>query len=45
MRKEGTEARIGMERLPPSTNQKAPQINLDPAKYGTFVEIGAGQEV
>ena len=27
------------------THQKALQINLDPSKYGTFVEIGAGQEV
>ncbi|MCH2110355.1 MAG: hypothetical protein MK135_13615, partial [Polyangiaceae bacterium] len=28
-----------------STEQKALDINLDEAKYGTFVEIGAGQEV
>jgi hypothetical protein len=28
-----------------STHQKALQINLDQAKYGTFAEIGAGQEV
>src|SRR3977135_611057 len=28
-----------------STHQKALQINLDPTKYGTFVEIGAGQEL
>src|ERR1700682_1558493 len=28
-----------------STNQKALKINLDPAFYGTFAEIGAGQEV
>ena len=27
------------------TDKKALQINLDPAKYGTFAEIGAGQEV
>lgn len=27
------------------SNQKALQINLDPATYGTFAEIGAGQEV
>src|SRR5450631_344787 len=27
------------------THQKALRINLDPAKYGTFAEIGAGQEV
>jgi hypothetical protein len=29
----------------PDTHQKALQINLDPTKYGTFAEIGAGQEV
>src|ERR1700720_3379085 len=28
-----------------STNQKALKINLDPQFYGTFAEIGAGQEV
>lgn len=28
-----------------STHQKALQVNLDTSKYGTFVEIGAGQEV
>lgn len=28
-----------------STHQKALQINLDAARYGTFAEIGAGQEV
>ena len=27
------------------TDEKALHINLDPAKYGTFAEIGAGQEV
>ena len=27
------------------THQKAAFINLDPSKYGTFAEIGAGQEV
>src|ERR1700743_624298 len=27
------------------TNQKALQINMDAKKYGTFAEIGAGQEV
>src|SRR5215475_2961753 len=31
------------ERL--DTNQKAQQINLDAKRYGTFAEIGAGQEV
>ena len=34
-----------MEREIISTHQKALQINLDPTKYGTFAEIGAGQEV
>src|SRR5687767_616985 len=28
-----------------STHQKALQINLDQTKYGTFAEVGAGQEV
>ena len=28
-----------------STHQKALKINLDPVRYGTFAEIGAGQEV
>ncbi len=28
-----------------STHQKALKINLDPTRYGTFAEIGAGQEV
>jgi len=28
-----------------NTHQKALRINLDSGKYGTFVEIGAGQEV
>ena len=28
-----------------SPTQKALQINLDPTIYGTFAEIGAGQEV
>src|SRR5215213_8140563 len=27
------------------TDKKAFQLNLDPKKYGTFAEIGAGQEV
>jgi hypothetical protein len=30
---------------PQSAHQKALQINLEPAIYGTFAEIGAGQEV
>jgi len=33
------------ERAKLSTNQKALKINLDPLRYGTFAEIGAGQEV
>ena len=28
----------------PSTREKALKLNLDPTKYGTFAEIGAGQE-
>ncbi|MBZ5662667.1 MAG: TonB-dependent receptor [Acidobacteriia bacterium] len=28
-----------------STGQKALKVNLDPVRYGTFAEIGAGQEV
>ena len=33
------------ERANLSTHQKALKINLDPTFYGTFAEIGAGQEV
>lgn len=33
------------ERPKLNTHQKALAINLDPARYGTFAEIGAGQEV
>ena len=29
----------------PNTDRKAPTINLDLRRYGTFAEIGAGQEV
>src|SRR5437660_12750634 len=32
------------ERPKLTTNQKALKINLDPLRYGTFAEIGAGQE-
>ena len=28
-----------------TTHEKALRINLDPVRYGTFAEIGAGQEV
>jgi len=34
-----------MEQTILSANQKALQINLNESKYGTFAEIGAGQEV
>ncbi len=34
-----------MKRESLGTHQKALRINLDTAKYGTFAEIGAGQEV
>jgi hypothetical protein len=34
-----------MDQVKLDTHQKALEINLDPAKYGTFAEIGAGQEV
>lgn len=34
-----------MQPPPSSTNQKALKINLDPLLYGSFAEIGAGQEV
>ena len=30
---------------PTDPHQKALAINLDPRRYGTFAEIGAGQEV
>lgn len=33
------------ERVALTTGRKALNINLDPSKYGTFAEIGAGQEV
>ena len=34
-----------MNREVPGTHQKALEINVDPYIYGTFAEIGAGQEV
>ena len=34
-----------MSELRPDTHQKALQLNLDATAYGTFAEIGAGQEV
>ena len=39
------EAPFTDERPRLTTNQKALKINLDPIRYGTFAEIGAGQEV
>jgi hypothetical protein len=30
---------------PPTTHEKALRLNIDAAKYGSFAEIGAGQEV
>src|SRR4051794_28103380 len=36
---------MGDERQQLSTHQKALKINLDALRYGTFAEIGAGQEV
>src|SRR6476660_4317565 len=37
--------RIPSANEPLDTHAKALQINLDPRRYGTFAEIGAGQEV
>jgi len=34
-----------LEQSPLSTHDKAFQTNLDHRRYGTFAEIGAGQEV
>ncbi len=34
-----------MKEEPIDTHSKALKINLDPRWYGTFAEIGAGQEV
>ncbi len=36
---------VMVESVRPNTEEKALAINLDAAKYGTFAEIGAGQEV
>ena len=35
----------GVQNRPLDTHTKALQINLDARRYGTFAEIGAGQEV
>src|SRR3984885_6768313 len=45
MRHAAVETPLHDERPRLSTNQKALKINLDPLRYGTFAEIGAGQEV
>src|SRR5512143_465425 len=34
-----------MDSMSPGTAQKALSINIDASRYGTFAEIGAGQEV
>ncbi len=39
MRTDGTKRNVA------DTHQKALEVNLDPRRYGTFAEIGAGQEV
>src|SRR5262249_51045522 len=36
---------VGVNMAKSTTHEKALGINLDAAKYGTFAEIGAGQEV
>jgi hypothetical protein len=41
--RDGGKENMSKEKL--NTGQKALQINLDAKKYGTFAEIGAGQEV
>jgi hypothetical protein len=33
------------ETIPPTSLEKALRLNLDPSIYGTFAEIGAGQEI
>src|SRR6202453_5534185 len=38
-------ATAGDEAVDLNTHEKALRINLDPVRYGTFAEIGAGQEV
>src|SRR5213075_2010137 len=39
------EDKQSMDGSPPTTSQKALAINLDARTYGTFAEIGGGQEV
>jgi hypothetical protein len=45
MRNPTAETTLPEERPGLSTHQKALKVNLDPLRYGTFAEIGAGQEV
>jgi hypothetical protein len=45
MRNPTAETTLHEERPGLSTHQKALKVNLDPLRYGTFAEIGAGQEV
>src|SRR5215468_4154040 len=40
-----TSKTTGYARAVPTTHEKALRVNVDAAKYGTFAEIGAGQEV
>jgi hypothetical protein len=44
LRKKAMET-MGMSTKRPNTERKALEINLDPRRYGSFAEIGAGQEV
>ncbi len=43
--RERAEKEVRTTMATPTTHEKALRINLDAAKYGTFAEIGAGQEV
>src|SRR5450631_4790594 len=45
MRQPAADITLRDDRPSLSTQQKALKINLDPLRYGTFAEIGAGQEV
>jgi hypothetical protein len=45
VRHAGLKEEARMDGAPPTTSQKALAINLDARTYGTFAEIGGGQEV
>src|SRR5450631_3549014 len=45
MRQPAADITLRDDRPSLSTQQKALKINLDPLRYGSFAEIGAGQEV